>query len=387
MINDLIIYTPMYVTLFWALVLLLSKHSNNNTKQFLGVFMIVAFIIYLSHAVFFKKHNDIFIYFDPIYNLASLAVFPLYYWYIKLLTSETHINYKNLRLLIPAFVSGVALLIIYLLMSPQEHVSYVDGFLFKKSIDNVESVLIQIQKGIYLLSRLVFIIQIIVFLILGSRLVKKYNWRISNFYSNLENRTIIWVKMLFISFIVTSVMSIGFNIIGRTVFFDSTFLLIIPSVIFSALLFIIGFQGHLQNYTVVDLNKDEKVHPELDIKNYNKKLLKDKLLRLFEDDTIYRDSNLKMTQVSELLQTNRTYISNLINNEFSCSFSEFVNNYRINEAKKFLIDDSFHNYSLNYISEEVGFGSLNTFIRVFKELEKMPPGKYRQLFFQTNKNC
>ena len=377
MIDDLIIYTPMYVTLFWVLVLLLSKRSNNNAKLFLGVFMIMAFIIYLSHAVFFKKHNDIFIYFDPIYNFSSLAVYPLYYWYIKLLTSETRINYKNLQLLIPAFVSGFALLIVYLLMSPQERVSYVDGFLFNKPISNIESALIQIQKGIYLLSRLIFIIQIIVFLILGIRLVKKYNWRISNFYSNLENRTIIWVKMLFISFIVASVMGIGFNIVGRTVFFDSTFLLLFPSVIFSGLLFIIGLQGHLQNYTVVDLLNDENQQPDLGCKNVNQEILKDKLLKLFEEDAIYRDSNLKMTELSVLLQTNRTYISALINTEFSCSFNEFVNRYRILESKKLLTDIEYKRFTLEHIYEKSGFGSIQTFIRVFKKLEKVTPGAYR----------
>ena len=172
-------------------------------------------------------------------------------------------------------------------------------------------------------------------------------------------------------------MGIGFNIVGRAVFFDSTFLLIIPSVIFSGLLFVIGLQGHLQNYTVVDLNKDENLYPELDFKNYNKKLLKDKLLKLFVDDTIYRDSNLKMTQVSVLLQTNRTYISNLINTEFTCSFNEFVNRYRILESKKLLTDDEYKNYTLEHISEKSGFGSIQTFIRVFKKSEEVTPGAYK----------
>ena len=66
------------------------------------------------------------------------------------------------------------------------------------------------------------------------------------------------------------------------------------------------------------------------------------------------------------LQTNRTYVSNLINQEFSCSFNEFVNEYRIIEAKKLIAEKDSKNYSLDYISEAAGFGSINTFIRVFK---------------------
>ncbi len=370
----------MYVTLFWAVVLLFSKHRNNKAKYFLGVFMIVAFFVYLSHAVYFKQHNDIFIYFDPLYTFASLSVYPLYYWYIKLLTSEVKINYKNLKLLIPALFFSFALLILYILMSPQERINYIDRVLFNKPINELETINIKTQKVIYLLGRLTFIIQIIVFMILGTKLVKRYNRRVANFYSNLENRTILWVKMLLISFIVTSLISIVFNIIGRAVFINLTYLLVIPSVIFSGLLFIIGFQGYLQNYTVVDLVKDENTHPEIDLRDFNHQLLKEKLLKLFEDETIYRDSNLKMTQISVLLQTNRTYISNLINNDFSCSFSEFVNRYRVTDAKRILVDEQFKNHSLTSISEVAGFGSLATFIRVFKEMEGVPPGKYRELY-------
>ena len=96
-------------------------------------------------------------------------------------------------------------------------------------------------------------------------------------------------------------------------------------------------------------------------------------------DKIYKNSDLKITQVSAKLQTNRTYVSNIINSDFSSSFSDFVNRYRIDEAKKMLTDDLLKNYSMNYISEAVGFGSLNTFIRVFKEKEGLTPGRFRDL--------
>jgi len=114
MFKDLIIYTPMYVTLFWAMVLLSSKRSTNLAKHFLGVFMILTFFVYLSHAVYFKKYSEIFFYFDTLYNFASLSVYPLYFWYIKLLTVDTRINLKNLRLFLPALLFGLATLVTYL---------------------------------------------------------------------------------------------------------------------------------------------------------------------------------------------------------------------------------------------------------------------------------
>ena len=379
MLKDLIIYTPMYVTFFWAIVLLFTTKTNNRAKHFLGIFMNAAFWVYLSHAVFFSQEHHIYLYFDSVYTFASLAVYPLYFSYIKLLTVETEIKLQNLRLLIPAALAALFSVVIYLLMSPAEREMYLSDFLLHKGDEKALSVLQQAQKGVFIVGRLIFFIQVVWFLILGRKLVKRYNKQIANFYSNLESKTIVWVNLLLYSFVFTSIMSITFNFLGRALFLDSLWLLSVPSIIFSVLLFFIGLQGYMQNHTVVDLIEDAKQQPEKNLKEYNQNQLKARLMKLFVNEEIYKNSDLKITQVSMKLHTNRTYISQLINNEFNCSFSEFVNEYRIIKAKKLLSDPSITNYSLDHISELVGFGSLNTFIRVFKESEGITPGRFRDM--------
>lgn len=380
MYRDLIIYTPMYVTFFWAIVLLVSTSSNNRAKHFLGIFMIAAFLVYLSHAVFFNQNYSIYLLFDPVYTFASLAVYPMYYWYIKLLTVETEYKLRNLRLLIPAVFLAVTSAILYLLMTPGERKIYLTEFLLREGNTSVHPLLLQFQKGVFILSRLVFFVQVIWFLVLGRKLVTRYNKQVANFYSNLESKTIVWVNLLLYSFVVTSLISIVFNFLGRAMFLHSVSLLLVPSLIFSVLLFFIGLQGYMQNHTVVDLIEDDKQPVQNNLKEYNKRQLKAKLVELFVNEKIYKNSDLKITQVSMKLQTNRTYISQLINNEFNCSFSEFVNEYRVIEAKQLLASQNYENYSLDYISETVGFGSLNTFIRVFKELEGTTPGRFRDKY-------
>jgi AraC-like DNA-binding protein len=359
-------------------VLLLSNTKNNRAKHFLGVFMITAFLLYLSHVFYFRKYENAYLFFDPVYIFTSLSVYPLYYWYIRLLTIETNYNLRNLRFLIPALLLALASGITYIVMSEGEKEIYLRGILFREGLAHSVPAIIRWQTGINLLSRIVFTIQVIYFLTKGHRLVIRYNKRVANFYSNLESRTIFWVNYLLYSFVATSAMSIVFNTIGRNQFLDSSQLLLIPSLIFSVLLFSIGYLGHIQNHTIVDLEREEKQQTNTNQKEYNQYQLKEQLLKLFETDRIYAQSDLKITQVSIRLHTNRTYISHLINNEFYCSFNEFVNKYRISEAKKMLSGDLLKNYSLNYISEAVGFGSLNTFIRVFKEHEGITPGRFRE---------
>ncbi len=379
MVKDLIIYTPMYVTFFWTIVLLLSNTKKNKAKRLLSVFMIFAFLVYLSHALFFKQFEKAYLIFDSIYILASLSVYPLYYWYIKILTVETGYTPKNLRLFIPAVILSVVTALIYILMKPQERFDYLHHFLLKNDTQISETILMQSQKIVFITGRIVFAIQVIFFLIFGRKLVIQYNKRVANFYSNLESKTIVWVNFLLSSFVITSIMSVVFNIIGRYEFLDSPLLLLIPSLIFSVMLFSIGFLGYMQNHSVLELVSDESKSIEKNLKDFNHVQLKEQLLNLFGKDKIYKNSDLKITQVSSKLQTNRTYVSNIINSDFSCSFSDFVNKYRIEEAKKMLTDDLLKNYSMNYISEAVGFGSLNTFIRVFKEKEGVTPGRFRDL--------
>ena len=378
---DLIIYTPMYVTGFWALVLLLSSGKKNRAKQFLGIFMILAFGVYFSHALYFQNQHSVYLFFDPIYIFSSLSVYPMYYWYIKLLTVDSEIRPGNLKLFIPGLVFSLTTALVFFLMVPSERTQYLLAYLFRIEEMKSETTLITIQRFVFIASRLIFMLQIFLFLILGRKLVLQYNSRIANFYSDIESKTIGWVKLLLYSFFVTSLMSIVFNVIGRSAFSGSVFLLLIPSVIFSFLLFVIGFQGYMQNYTVVDLVADEQDQPDLSMKEYNQAQLKVKLLDLFVNQEIYKNRDLKITLVSQKLQTNRTYVSNLINTEFKCTFSEFVNQYRVIEAKKQLADSKHQNYSLDYISESSGFGSIHSFIRIFKEHEGITPGKYRDSKF------
>jgi len=248
----------------------------------------------------------------------------------------------------------------------------------KRGSVNADSTLINIQKTNYMLSRIVFVVQVLYFLIKGQKLVKRYNLQVANFYSNLESKNILWVNYFLYSFVVTSIMSIIFNIVGRSFFMESPLLLLIPSLIFSLLLFFIGLLGYMQNHTVVDLEIEVKQSEIQTPKNYNTNKLNEKLLDLFVNEAIFKDPNLKITQVSELLHTNRTYISKHINTEFSCTFSDFVNRYRIDEAKRLLTSKSSKGYSLNYISEKSGFGSMGSFMRVFRDFEGITPGQYRE---------
>lgn len=373
MLSDLILYTPMYVTFFWSIMLLSAYVQNNRAKHFLGFFMLVAFLLYLSHVLYFKQYVSLYSVFDSIYVFANLAVYPLYYLYLRLLTVETACKIKNLLHLIPALLFSILSIVFLIAMdSPYQY--------FEKRMginDRALTVVENFHFQLYVAIRIVFLIQVLYYSIAGLKLVRSYESRVVEFYSNTEGKSITWARMLLYSFLVTSFSSALLNFIGRTYFLNSAYLLAIPSILFSVLQFFIGFQGYLQNHSVNDMIHDEQDGEHIGEQSFPP-ILHRKLIELMENRRIYRQPDLKITHVCLHLQTNRTYVSNLINKEFNCSFSEFINRYRIKEAVELLQSPQGKSLSVAEVGMQCGFGSLNSFIRTFKQVEGLPPGRFRE---------
>ena len=114
------------------------------------------------------------------------------------------------------------------------------------------------------------------------------------------------------------------------------------------------------------------------------KSLKDELIRLMEEEKVYRESDLNLRKISSRLSTNTQYVSQLIHQEFDSSFSAYVNAYRIREARLLLQDKRYDHLSLLGIATEVGFNNSNTFGRVFKHHVGQTPSSFRKSVSQSN---
>lgn len=97
---------------------------------------------------------------------------------------------------------------------------------------------------------------------------------------------------------------------------------------------------------------------------------------LFDNDKIWLDPNLKLSDIAKAVGTNRTYVSAFFNKEAKSTFYDFVNRYRIQHACWLLENSS---DSLKPIAEQSGFNSQQSFIRVFSKIMGMSPSEYRKL--------
>lgn len=97
---------------------------------------------------------------------------------------------------------------------------------------------------------------------------------------------------------------------------------------------------------------------------------------------LFRDSALTVEKLAEELGTNRTYLSQVINDFAGESFYNYIYSYRVDDAVKMLTGGG--DKPLKSIAYESGFSSLNTFYVKFREKMGMPPSKFRENWLKLN---
>jgi AraC-like DNA-binding protein len=372
-----LLLVPVYVTFFWAVVLMLDRRHSNAAKLFLARIMVAGFVLYLSHFFFFTSQFKVYGYLDPFYTLASLSMHPLYYIYVLMLTRGGGFSFsKHLRYLIAPMVVFLCLIPAFLFLDDNLREHYYSKLLTGKEPAARGQYFIY---GVYIAGRALFIIQAILYLYLVNKEVTKHNRIILDYYSDAEERSLGWVKIFNYSYFFTSGAGVVVALLGRERFFENDIPLLFPSILFSSLLFIIGYLGSRQkkvNVEIADLPICDGVNSEAVLTEGARMHLADDLRKLFERDKYYLNKDFKIWDVCSLLGTNRTYVSRVINQEFGVNFTTFVNNYRVEHAKQ-LINDN-RRISVEDIADQSGFGSVNSLYRAFENREGVSLGNYRK---------
>ena len=102
-----------------------------------------------------------------------------------------------------------------------------------------------------------------------------------------------------------------------------------------------------------------------------------RLERLMQNDQVYKNNLFTREKMAELLGTNRTYLSQTINEQTGLTFTHYMNKYRIEEARRILADPQ-DDTPIKAIAADLGFSSVTTFYTLFKAAVQMSPDQYRK---------
>ena len=102
-----------------------------------------------------------------------------------------------------------------------------------------------------------------------------------------------------------------------------------------------------------------------------------KLSELASNGYFIRSPRLTLSELAAELGTNRTTLSNYLNQEVGTTFYDYINSHRVSEAERLLAEPSGH-WSVEQLAEMSGFNSVSTFRRAFSKKHGMSPQQYRE---------
>lgn len=401
-----IIYAlPVYQAFTLMLLLLLRWFASDGKHLLLMViFQFIATVYFLFNFLYathsFESIGMIYPFILPLILLFA----PLFYLYLKAVsTPGFHFSKKHFYHVLPSIIY-LLLNLPFMLADPAEKLKYVSQIQ-----TNTESETLHLYFSIVYISGiyLVLNLQIVYYFFRSVRIFRKHQEYIDNHYSYTENISLGWFKVIafsFFFFLVANQMlyfsGIGNNFYSPAIYNISMLVITLLVAYFSLMQkelkpSVSLPEKHLTNRIESELsesltNESDVTSAGIQAENlleitssgkYAGSALQEEqksriiygLTTLMEREKAYTNASLSLDDVALKLNTNTKYISQAINEHFGRNFYHFVNFYRIEEAKRLMLEEENLKYSIYGIAQMVGFGSKSSFNAAFRKFTGLTP--------------
>lgn len=167
------------------------------------------------------------------------------------------------------------------------------------------------------------------------------------------------------------------NIVDDSGVFYPAILKILSIVLFIIIFLMYYMSSRSSNYFQVLNSQVEKSRYEKSkIKNIDVPQAVSRLTELMEEEKIFRDDNLCLKSLANEIRVEPYQLSQIINENFNKNFNSYINSYRIEEAKKILLEEL--DRTIFSISYAVGFNSPTPFYEWFQKLTGVSPSRFRK---------
>lgn len=351
----------------FAVITLYSKKFKSKSNLFLA-FLILCFS--LNNLQYYFWETDILtaeVFFGIVYiPFASLSM-VMYYFYVQFfLYPKSRISFAQKLLFIP-FLFFLLFTVVYKIgnamnLLSESHYQFFGNFIY-------------VHEGICILYSLIL-------LILSYRTILQFEKYQTKGNTGIPKQNLNWLKTVsLISFILCFIWVFALLDELKNGSDNVSFYYIL----WIGMSITIYILGHLGLYRFGIMQEQKKIQsysrnsPAVIIERISSK---NENIEAFENfikkEKNYLDHNLSLDVVATKLNLNSSYLSRIINHELGISFSDYVNELRIEEAKTFLENAEFENYTLVAIGLEAGFNSKTAFNTAFKKFTRKTPSEYKK---------
>lgn len=339
-INNQILFFLSALGVFNSVVLsfyfLFFKQNKAKSDLFLGL-LLLSLSIRIGKSVFYNFNPQLSKTYLQIGLSACFLIGPLLYFYVRSILQNLNYSFAKYSLvLLVVIISVFGILFPY-----KENPALWRGIIYY--FINIEW-LIFIVLSIYE-SRQIF-----------KKLVKNRN-QIS-YYETWILSVIIGVLAIWLSYTLAKYTSYISGSLAFSFSFYISFLLLY----------------YVKNKTLISTNNKEKY-----INKINENVVKEiqeQINTLFETRKIYTNPELTLSILAKELNIRPQLLSQFINDNLNKSFTQFINEYRIHEAKRLLKEST--QFKIDAVGFESGFNSTSTFYSSFKKITGTTPSNYQK---------
>jgi AraC-like DNA-binding protein len=224
-----------------------------------------------------------------------------------------------------------------------------------------------------------FYIHSLIYLFISFKEVGRYRTRIQEEYSSISKMNIEWLDF--------TIKSLGILIFLAIVHATVPYGLTRSLAPLTALLFI-GFLFYLSNRVILK----GLIQPDLfrgisitNVEKYSSSTLTDeerhryseRLNSVMKTDKPYLDPDLTINQLAEIVDLSPKTLSQVINQSYKKSFFDFINTYRVEEAKELFDNSDDEKLTIQEVMYQSGFNSKSSFNTFFKKVTGMTPSEYK----------
>jgi len=204
------------------------------------------------------------------------------------------------------------------------------------------------------------------YLLAGFFLIRNYQKKERDYFSSYHKMQIPAIYAILLLMVLVRLT----NIVGYKIKHDLVINMDVFLTVYSTLII---FLGYLQPKIFLQQADSQKLQSQ---KTINPKTIGE-LTKLMNVDKPYLNPKLTLNNLAEKLEISPRELSFMLNSEFKLSFFNFVNKYRVTEAKQMLTDNT-NKKTILEILYQVGFNNKSAFNRVFKELTGFTPTEFRK---------
>jgi AraC-like DNA-binding protein len=217
------------------------------------------------------------------------------------------------------------------------------------------------------------------YFIMSIYLINKYREQLKDYQSSIENIDLTWLKILVLGFAGVTLVGVVLSLSKVVNLFypvDISLQIFLGLTTYYADLVLVCF---LLFFSAVNISSIAKVkgQSKSSYEDYEAdEEYVDRIIKFMDSEKPYLKSNITLDALSESIDIPARELTAIFNGHFKMNFYEFINNYRIKEAKEILKTDKEQTISDVFLA--VGFNSKSVFNTFFKKNTGMTPSEFRK---------